>query len=106
MRGMMKKLGIKQEEIDADRVIIECKDKNIIIDEPSVVKILMQGNESWQITGSEREEVKEISEENKEEQKEKDIDMIIEKTGCKREEAEKALEEENDLAAAIMKLSV
>lgn len=105
MQSMMKKLGIKQEEIDAEKVIIQCKDKNIIIEEPSVVKINMQGQESWQITGSEREEPKESSEEDKKKQHEEDIKIIMEKTSCKREEAEKALEEEGDLAGAILKLS-
>ena len=32
MQAMMKQMGIAQEDIDANRVTIECDDKNIIID--------------------------------------------------------------------------
>ena len=59
MQGMMKKMGIAQNEIDAKRVIIELEDRNIVIDEPSVAKIKMQGQTSWQISGEEREESRE-----------------------------------------------
>ena len=52
MQAMMKQLGIAQQEIDASKVIIEKTDGNkIIIEEPSVVKIKMQGQESFQISG-------------------------------------------------------
>ncbi len=96
IQGMMSKMGIKQEEIDASRVIIEKEDGKIIINNPSVVKIVMQGQESFQISG-------EIQEQGSEEQ---DIAQIIEKTGCKRNEAEKALKDSGgDLAEAILSLS-
>lgn len=95
--GMMKQLGISQEEIDADRVIIEAKDKKIIIDEPSVVKVKMSGQESFQISGKISEE-QGISAE--------DIKTVMEKTGCKKEEAANALENSRgDLAEAILALS-
>ncbi|MEK6893632.1 MAG: nascent polypeptide-associated complex protein [Nanoarchaeota archaeon] len=100
MKAMMKQMGIKQEEIDAQRVIIECSDRKIIIEPASVQKITMQGQESWQIGGEVREESKEavISEE--------DIEMVIEKTGKSREEARRALEEsKGDIAEAIVKLA-
>ncbi|MBP6857153.1 Nascent polypeptide-associated complex protein, partial [Candidatus Pacearchaeota archaeon] len=76
MQGMLKKMGISQEEINASRVIIEKTDNSrIIIDNPSVTKIKMQGQETFQIAGD-------ISEESaKEETSEEDIKMIIEKTG-------------------------
>jgi nascent polypeptide-associated complex subunit alpha len=100
IQSMMSKLGINQEEIQADRVIIEQEDKNIIIEKPQIVKINMQGNESFQISGN-------ISEESKEEKiKEQDIKQVAEKTGKSKEEAKKALEEANgDLAEAILSLS-
>ena len=99
IQGMMKKMGIKQEEIDSLRVIIEKVDgSKIIIDNPSVSKINMQGNESYQITGESREESGGISEE--------DINAVIEKTSCSRSDAEKALKASNgDLAEAIIGLS-
>jgi nascent polypeptide-associated complex subunit alpha len=100
MKAMMKQMGIKQEEIDASRVIIECSDKNIVIEPANVQKIVMQGQESWQITGDVREESKE------EGIKEEDIVLVAEKTGKSKEESLNALEESNgDIAEAILKLS-
>ena len=97
MQGMMKQLGIKQEEIDAKRVIIEKSDGGkIIIEEPSVAKITMQGQESWQISGKAKEEEEGIREE--------DVKLVMEKTGKGEEEARKVLEETGDIAEAILKL--
>jgi len=102
MQAIMSQMGIKQEEIDANRVIIETPEKNIIINNPSVVKINMQGQESFQISG----EISEEEKENTEETIKQDIQTIIEKTGCSEEQAKKALEEANgDLAEAILSLS-
>ena len=99
MKAVMKQLGIKQEEIEADRVIFECADKNIIIENPSVQKMTMQGKESWQIAGEAREESRE------EQIREEDVSMVAEKTGKSKDEARKALEEaKGDIAEAIMNL--
>ncbi len=104
MQAMMKQLGIKQEEINAERVIIEKADGKIIIEEPSVVKINMQGQETFQISGNVKEESE--SEEETKKQLEKDISTVMEKTSCSEEQAKKALEESNgDLAEAILTLS-
>ena len=59
MQAMMKQLGINQEEVEAERVIIEKLDGKTIIENPSVVKVKMQGQESWQISGEAREEIAE-----------------------------------------------
>ena len=100
MQGMMKKMGIAQEEILAEKVIIEKKDGNrIIIENPSVTKIKMQGQTSFQIAGIEKEESQEIK------ISEEDINTIIEKTGCKKEKAKEILEKTGDLAEAILELS-
>ena len=49
MQGMMKQLGIKQEEIDSSKVTIEKTDGSKIVIEPAqVTKINMQGQDSWQ----------------------------------------------------------
>ncbi|MFA5174165.1 MAG: nascent polypeptide-associated complex protein [Candidatus Pacearchaeota archaeon] len=102
MQAVMKQMGISQNEIDASRVIIETPEKNIIINNPSVTKIKMQGQESFQITGDISEEEAESSESSKEE----DIQTIIEKTNCTLEEAEEAWEKAGgDLAEAILELS-
>ena len=103
MQEMMKKLGMDQEEIAALRVIIEKTDKKkIIIENPSVTKINVQGQESFQISGEVSEETGQESEKALEE----DIKTIMGKTGASEKEARKALEEsDGDLAEAIMGLS-
>ena len=99
MQAMMKQMGINQQDIPSPRVIIEKDDGvKILINNPSVIKIKMGGQESFQITGD-------VSEETSEDFSEEDIKTIIEKTGCSKAEAKKALEETGDLADAIMKLS-
>ena len=100
MQGMLKKMGISQEEIDASRVIIEKTDNSrIIIDNPSVQKIKMQGQESFQIAGDVSEEYaeQEISEE--------DVKTVMEKTGVSEKKARETLEKTRDLAEAILKLN-
>lgn len=99
MKAMMKQMGIKQEDIEAVRVIIEKEDSRIVIEPANVQKIVMQGQESWQITGESREEAKEVG------ISEDDILMVAEKSGKSKEEARKALEESGDIAEAIIKLS-
>ena len=98
MEKMMKKMGMKQEEIDAEEVIISCKHKKLIIRNPQVTKINMMGQETIQVLGDiEEEEVSGF--------KDEDIHIIMEQTGCNREEAKQALEEKKDIAAAILYLN-
>ena len=98
MQAMMKQLGIAQEEIPAEKVIIEKSDNSrIIIQNPNVQKVKMHGQESFQITGDVSEEEPQI--------KENDIKLVMEKTGKSENEARKALEQTNDIAEAILKLS-
>ena len=96
MGAMMAQMGIKQTGIDADEVIIKCSDKNIVIKEPSVMKITMQGQESFQISGHVTEESA-ISEE--------DIKTVMSQTKASREKSFGALKESGgDLAQAILHL--
>jgi len=100
MQAVMKQMGVSQEDIPASRVIIEKTDENkIIIENPSVTKVKMQGQETFQIAGEIREEssVPSISED--------DIKTVMEKTKCTEEQAKGALENTGDLAEAILKLS-
>jgi len=100
MMGMMKQLGINQQELPAEKVIIETKESRIVIDNPSVVKVKFQGQETFQISGESKEEAKEqgISEE--------DIKTVMEKTGKSKKQAKEALEKaKGDLAEAILSLS-
>jgi len=116
MQAMMKQMGIAQEEIDANRVIIECEDRKIIIDDPSVVKINMQGQENFQISGEVSEievndsididEAEGVMEEEEEDKSGEDVRTIIEQTGVSEEEARNALEKnDGDLTDALISLS-
>jgi nascent polypeptide-associated complex subunit alpha len=100
MASMMKQLGIKQDEIEASRVVIEREEGNIIISEPQVTKVVMGGQESWQISG-------EVSEEEADEGiSNEDVNLVMEKTGKSDEDVRRVLEEVNgDIAEAIVKLS-
>lgn len=96
MQQAMKKLGVKQEEINAQEVIIKTQEKNLIIRNPNVVKVNMMGQESLQITGDIEEESL-ISED--------DVNTVSEQAGVSKEEARKSLENNSgDLAAAILEL--
>jgi nascent polypeptide-associated complex subunit alpha len=99
MAGMMKQLGIKQEAVeDAKRVIIERDGGNIVINNPQVTKVEMQGQETWQIMGDASEEETGVRDE--------DVKLVAEKSGKSEEDAKRALEEVNgEVAEAILKLS-
>ncbi len=98
MQAVMRQMGMSQEEIPASKVIIKKEDGNrIIIGNPSVTKIKMQGQETFQVVGNVSEEEEKFSEE--------DVRVVMEKTGCTEEDAVNALEETGDLAEAIMKLN-
>jgi nascent polypeptide-associated complex subunit alpha len=99
MQAIMRQMGISQTDIDASRVTIEKRDGGrIIIENPSVTKIVMQGQDTFQITGDHFEESAEIK------ISEEDIKTIMEKTGCSEEDARETLEKTGDLAEAIMEL--
>lgn len=89
----MQQLNVKQEEIDADEVIIKGS-KSFVIKNPNVVKVNVMGQETLQITGT----IEELINED-------DVKMIMEQANCSREKAIKALKESNgDLASAILSL--
>jgi nascent polypeptide-associated complex subunit alpha len=97
MKRMMQQMGIKNTEIPAARVVIETDEgSNIVISSPSVVEIEMQGQKSYQISGT-------VSRE--ESIKEDDVKLIMEQAGCEREKAVAALKDaKGDIAEAILKL--
>jgi len=51
MQQMMRQMGIQQQEINATEVIIKTADKEFIITNPSVAKVNMMGQETFQISG-------------------------------------------------------
>lgn len=102
LQAVMKQMGIKTEQIDASRVIIEKNDGGkIVLSNPTVQKMNMQGQESWQITGEESSEAGE-----EEAIGEDDVKLVMEKTGKSEKEAKKALDDaDGDIAEAILNLS-
>ena len=97
----MKKLGIKQEEIDANEVIIRTDDKEIVISNPRVSKVNMMGQETFQIIGEAEE--RQISSEA--DISDEDIKTVMEQAGVTEEKAREAIENSNyDLAKAIISL--
>lgn len=98
MQGMMKKMGISQTQLPVRRVVFEMNDGNLVIDDPSVIKIMMQGQESYQVTG-------EAVEEEAEGVSDEDVVLVVEKSGASEDEARAALEKsDGDIAEAIMSL--
>ena len=92
MKQAMKKMGITNASINAIEVIIRFPDKDIVISDPDVNAMTMQGSTTYQISGivSERapgkvsDDVLSIPEE--------DIELVISQTQCDREKAIEALE--------------
>ncbi len=93
----MQRLGVQQQEIDAEEVIIRCKDKEIVISQPQVAKVNMMGQESWQITGKAIEREQEL--------KEEDVKTVMEQANTSREQAINAIKKaKGDLARAIIEI--
>ena len=98
MQGMMKKMGISQTPLSVRRVVFEMDDTNLVINDPQVLKVMMQGQETYQVTG-------EAEEESSETFSGEDVSMVVEQSGKSEEEVRSALEASNgDIAEAIMKL--
>jgi nascent polypeptide-associated complex subunit alpha len=103
MQQMMKRMGIQQTDIAAKEVIIKCEDKDIIVTNPSVAKVNMMGQETFQISGNVEE--RQISVSDTPEISEEDIDTVVEQAGVSKEDAEDALKRhKGDIAAAILEL--
>lgn len=102
MKGMMKKMGIKQIEIPAVRVIIQTEDKEIVFEQPQVSKINVAGQETFQLVGP----YIERSIDSTPDINEEDIQTIVDQTGVSEEKAKEALEStKGDLAEAIIELT-
>ena len=97
MEQAMKKLGMKQEEIEATEVIIKTTSKDYVIRNPQVSKINMMGQETLQVVGK-MEEMESFSED--------DVKTVMNQTNKKEEEVKAKLKENNgDIAKTIIDLS-
>ena len=99
MRRMMQQFGIKNQEIEAERVIIESKGGKIIIEPVSVTAVEFGGNKTYTVTGEERKASVERA------PSEEDIEMVVKQAGVTKKKAEAALRKnEGDIAGAILEL--
>jgi nascent polypeptide-associated complex subunit alpha len=99
MKQAMQRMGIRSEDIAASEVIIRCADKEIVITNPSVSKVNMMGQNTYQVVGVEEERPLgvEISEE--------DITTVMDQADVTHDIAKAAIEKHHgDLAAAILSL--
>lgn len=98
MKGMMKKMGISQVELPVRRVVFEMEDGNLIVENPSVMRIKMQGQESFQVSGD-------VVEESLESFSDEDVEMVVGQTGKSADVVREALEKSaGDIAEAIINL--
>ena len=107
MQGMMKKMGISQTNLPVKRVVFEMEDSILVIEEPSVIEVKMQGQTTFQISG----EIRKVEEGDGSEEEggnlfdEEDVKIVVEKTGKGVDEVRKMLEKVGgDIAEAIVGL--
>ncbi|EHP68287.1 transcription factor [Metallosphaera yellowstonensis MK1] len=98
----LERLGVKAENINATRVVIETPEENIIVDSPIVTKANVMGQEAITVMGQIRVEKKSQPSTYKDE----DVRFIMEQTGKSEAEAKEALAKAGgDIAKAILLLT-
>jgi nascent polypeptide-associated complex subunit alpha len=105
-KRMMEKMGMKVDEIGGvTEVLIRTATREIIIEEPIVTSVVVQGQKMYQITGGSAHERAPSAEAAPPELPEEDIKLVAEQTGKTIDEARAALKESGgDLAEAILRL--
>ena len=106
MKKQLQRIGITSEELDAVEVIIKGPKKSYRIKEPGVMKMVVQGQEMFQISGKSEEISLEVAERSSTSGEtgapsfsEEDIELVMGQAKVSREVAVKALME-NDGAPA------
>ncbi|MDR3102619.1 MAG: nascent polypeptide-associated complex protein [Methanocalculaceae archaeon] len=101
MKAAMKKMGMKMEEIeDIQKVVVYTSSGNYVFEPAEVVGITMQGQTSYQLSGTPR------FEPTKAEIPESDVALVASQTSVSPKTARAALEEYNgDIVEAILKLT-
>lgn len=103
LKAMMRQMGMSQVDVDVKEVIIKTSSgKLLVFSNPSVQKVTMQGQTTFQIMGKyveKEEEVKVVISQD-------DIKTVCDQAGVSKEVAKKALEKsKGDIAQAIINLS-
>ncbi len=104
MEAAMRKLGVQQQNLDAREVLIRLTDgREIVVSNPSVAKVSMMGQETFQVSGQHVERQQELQQQLFSEE---DVKTVASQAGVSDAEAKVALAKVNgDLAAAIMLIS-
>ncbi|MBE3116171.1 nascent polypeptide-associated complex protein [Candidatus Bathyarchaeota archaeon] len=111
-KRMMQRMGMNMDTVpDVNQVIIRTAGKDIIIDEPEVAILQVQGQKMYQVIGG---QVSEQTPSQRQSQasasakavvSEEDVRLVADQTGKSLQKAKEALEEsEGDLAKAILLL--
>jgi nascent polypeptide-associated complex subunit alpha len=105
-KRMMQKMGMKIDEIDGvTEVLIRTATREIVIEEPVVTSVVVQGQRMYQITGGSAHERTPSAEAAPPEVPEEDVNLVAAQTGKTMDEAKAALKESGgDLAEAILRL--
>ena len=105
-KRMMQKMGMKIDEIDGvTEVLIRTATREIIIKEPVVTSVVVQGQRMYQVTGGSAHERTPSAEAAQLEVPEEDVNLVATQTGKTVDEAKAALKESGgDLAEAILRL--
>ena len=108
-RRMMQRMGMNMDSMpDVEQVIIKTNSKEIVVDQPEVAILEMQGQKIFQVMGgkiTEKAPERTGSSASKAVVSEEDVKLVADQTGKSIEEARKALEEcDGDLAKAILLL--
>ena len=102
-KRMMQRMGLNMNTVeDVEQVIIKTSSKEIVIKEPEVSILEVQGQKMFQVAGGQITE--KAAERKTTVVAEEDVRLVADQTGKSLEEARKALEESGgDLAKAIPK---
>lgn len=99
---MLKQMGIKSKDIDAQEVIIKQGDKKIIIRDPKVSEMEFSGQKTFQIFGKVSVE-EAVSGSEEATFKEKDVQFVVDMTKVNKDKARETLEKtKGDIAKAIL----
>ncbi len=117
MQKLMSQMGIKNVDVPAKRVVIEKSDgSQIVVSPASVVMVEMQGQQSFQVSGTVSEQASVSSPAGSagvqggeapgaNESSESDADLVAKEAGVSKEQAQLALDAAGgDIAQAIMNL--
>ena len=99
MKRMMQQMGIQTNEVEViEDIVIKTATEEIVIKNPSVTLMTIQGQKTVQIVGDIESRPVESSGVNEE-----DVQLVMEQTGCTREDALEALKStDNQPAEAII----